>query len=156
MPQATEQTIVRVSAKDFYSVVADYNHYPEFVEGMTECVVIEQGKKGARVKFVLDLIKRVEYTIQTVEKPGKSLEWSLVESNLLHKNNGSWHLKSVGDGETEVTYSLEVGFGLFVPGFIVDRLTKHMLPKMLDSFVDRAEKLFPPEGKARKKPRAKA
>ncbi|MBI2944186.1 MAG: SRPBCC family protein [Candidatus Wallbacteria bacterium] len=151
MAQATEQTIVRVSIQDFYSVISDYNRYPEFVDGMTECTILERKKSGCKVKFVLDLMKKVDYTIQTVEKPGKSLEWTLLESNLLRKNNGSWHLKALGGDETEVTYSLEVGFGLFVPGFIMDQLTKQMLPKMLASFVDRAEVLFPPNGAGKKK-----
>ncbi|MBI3892800.1 MAG: SRPBCC family protein [Candidatus Wallbacteria bacterium] len=151
MAQATEQTIVRVSLKDFYSVISDYGRYPEFVDGMTECSILERKKTGCKVKFVLDLIKRVDYTIQTVEKPGKSLEWTLLESNLLKKNNGSWFLKALGAEETEVTYSLEVGFGLFVPGFIMDQMTKQMLPKMLASFVDRAETLFPANGASKKR-----
>lgn len=146
MPAATRQTIARVPPKVFYSVITDYESYPDFVDGLTGCRILSKKKTTSTVLFEMNLIKKFEYTIKTKERANKSLEWTLVDSNLLTLDNGSWKLIELEDGFTEVTYSLELGFGRFVPKMLVDKMTDGMLPKMLAGFVERAEKIAGVQG----------
>ncbi|MBI4860691.1 MAG: hypothetical protein HY815_10590 [Candidatus Riflebacteria bacterium] len=67
MPGATKTAIANVSTKEFFEVIRDYERYPEFVENMTVAEVLKRSKKGARVRFVIKVIKQIEYTIDTVE-----------------------------------------------------------------------------------------
>ena len=85
-------------------------------------------------------MKDISYTLDHKADPktGK-IEWSLVESDFLKKNSGTWELKSLGKGKTQVKYSIEIDFKFPVPGMILNRLIKGGLPKMIGSFGDRAE-----------------
>ena len=60
-------------------------------------------------------------------------------SDIFKKNEGSWKFKDLGDGRTQVDYSLEVEIKGFAPKTLVNSLTEKNLPAMLKSYHERCK-----------------
>lgn len=111
MAKAERTEVFDVPVDKFYQAIIDYNSYPDFVDGMKAVEV-----SGDQVKYTLNLIKEVTYTLKMKQIENKEVSWSLVSGDMMKVNNGKWTLKDIGGGKTEVTYSLEVELKGFLPG----------------------------------------
>jgi coenzyme Q-binding protein COQ10 len=140
MAQAELKEILPVDAQKLFQVITDYPKYPEFVDS---CAGVQVGKReGSKVQVTYDvnLIKDVSYTLEHEENAAAgTMKWQLVSSQFLKKNSGSWLIKSLGPGKSEVTYTLEIEFKIPVPGLILNSLVKKSLPGMLRNFEKRAK-----------------
>ena len=139
MPGAQRTIIINTTPDVLFKVITDYSQYPSFLPEVEKIDIISRGDTSARVRYTVSLIKKVQYTIDLVEKPNDSVRWTLVESGLMKANNGGWALRDLGDGRTEVTYDVEVVPKGWVPKSIVNMLTNKSLPSTLDAFKKRAE-----------------
>ena len=101
--------------------------------------VLSQDETSARVKYSLNIIKKVSYILAMKQKRPESINWTLESGDLFKQNDGSWFLKDLGDGKTEVTYGLEVNIKGFVPKSIVSALTTKNLPAMMEAFEKRVK-----------------
>lgn len=127
--------------ESFYKVLTDYESYPEFMDGCDEVEIITNDDGNAEVRYSLNVIKKFEYTLEmTVNKP-TLVEWSFVEGDIFKKNNGAWRLEDLGDGQTQVTYELDVDMKLMVPKMIANKLVKTNLPALMNSVYERAKSL---------------
>ncbi len=141
MAQASRTEIVDVDINKLYNVIADFAKYPEFVDGVSAIKVIAQSETEAKVEYSLNVIKTFKYIINTkMERPNR-VSWVLDSGDIFKKNDGSWLLKDLGNGKTEVTYSLEVDVKMFAPGAVINALTTKNLPIMMQSFFKRAKSL---------------
>ena len=52
-----------MSPEDFFKVITDYSTYPEFLADMEEATVLSHENGVADVRFSVNLIKRVTYTL---------------------------------------------------------------------------------------------
>ncbi len=136
MAKAERTEIFDVPADKFYNAIIDYSSYPDFVDGMKN-VKIDSDK----VTFTLNLIKEVTYTLKMSHKENQEVSWSLVSGDMMKVNNGKWTLKDLGNGKTEVTYSLEVELKGFLPGLgmIEKTLVTTNLPLNMKAFAKRAQ-----------------
>ncbi|MCK6594501.1 MAG: hypothetical protein L6Q33_04815 [Bacteriovoracaceae bacterium] len=138
MAQASRTEIVDVEINKLYDVIVDFAKYPEFVDGVSSIKVLSQNEKEAKVEYSLNVIKTFKYIINTkMERPTK-VNWNLDSGDIFKKNDGSWLLKDLGNGKTEVTYSLEIDVKMFAPGAVLNALTTKNLPVMMESFFKRA------------------
>ncbi|MBT3984456.1 MAG: hypothetical protein HOE90_24080 [Bacteriovoracaceae bacterium] len=124
----------------FYSAILDYGNYPKFIEGVDDIEVLEQSESSARVRYSLNVVKRFVYTLALTHTPNSKVSWKLESGDLFKTNEGEWILKDLGDGQTEVTYSIELAFKLMVPKMILKKLVGSNLPAMMDSMADEARK----------------
>jgi ribosome-associated toxin RatA of RatAB toxin-antitoxin module len=85
------------------------------------------------------MIKSFKYTINTKQERPTKVSWTLDSGDLFKKNDGEWKLKDLGNGKTEVTYSLDLDFKMFAPSSILSALTSKNLPIMMESFFKRAK-----------------
>ncbi len=127
-----------VEIEKIYNVIVDYNSYPDFVDGVSSINVLEQTESGARVEYGLNLIKKFKYILSLSHQKPTSVSWEFESGDLFKKNNGSWELVDLGNGQTEVTYSLDVDVKGFVPKSIISKLTDSSLPAMMKSYRERA------------------
>lgn len=141
MAEVSRTEIVDVDINKLYAVIVDYAKYAEFVDGVSSTQVLEQTEKKARVEYAVNMIKSFKYILSTTHQKPTSVSWTLESGDLFKKNEGSWKLKDLGGGKTEVTYSLEVGFKIFAPNAILSSLTEKNLPAMMQSFFKRAKSL---------------
>ena len=135
MAKAERTEVFDVPVDKFYQAIIDYNSYPDFVDGMKAVEV-----SGDQVKYTLNLIKEVTYTLKMKQIENKEVSWSLVSGDIMKVNNGKWTLKDIGNGKTEVTYSLEVELKGFLPGLgmIEKTLVSTNLPLNMKAFAKRA------------------
>ncbi len=139
MAKATRTEIFQAPIDRVYSVILDYRSYPEFVDGVSTVNVLDESDSGARVEYGLNLIKKFKYILKLTHKAPESISWEFESGDIFKVNNGSWQLRDMGDGTTEVTYSLEIEVKGFVPKAIVNGLTQKNLPAMMSSYHQRAK-----------------
>lgn len=142
MAEATKTMSMSVSRETLWKTILDYERYPEFVDGAKNVKIVSRGKGASRVEYGIEMMgKQIVYVLDHhEEKENEVMSWTLVESNFLKSNAGSWRLKDLGGGKTEATYSLELEFKIPVPGFVLSGLVKSSLPRMLSQFENQAKK----------------
>lgn len=142
MPAATRTIIFNATPEAAYAVISDYTAYPQFlnVVNFERAETISQNGNTTTVRFTLNLIKRVQYTLRLTGTPYTGLNWTLVESSIMRSNVGGWTLRDLGDGRTEATYSVEVVPSTrLIPRRVIDMLTEQSLPATLEAFKQRIE-----------------
>jgi ribosome-associated toxin RatA of RatAB toxin-antitoxin module len=139
--KAEIQDIFEVDRDLLFDVITRYEDYPQFVDGCTSVQVERKAAGGARATYAISMMKDFSYTLDHVEdrNTGK-VEWTLVTSDFFKANTGSWILRAVAPGKTEVKYAIDLDFKVPVPGFILKKLVQGNLPGMMKSFRDRAKK----------------
>lgn len=142
MAKASRKETYDVPPEKFYQAVIDYRNYSKFVPGVDSIEVLNESADGATVKFNINVIKKISYTLKLTHKPNKEVSWELVTGDYMKTNNGRWELKDLG-GKTEVTYSLEIEVKGFIPGLslIEKGLVETNLPMTMAAFAKRAENL---------------
>ncbi len=146
MPEAQRSVVVNVPREKFWSVVADYEKYPQFIPEMRSVRILEARGNIQKVAFeieiaVLAFSRRVHYTLEFTNTPPEKVRWRLVESDLVKGNDGGWTLEAAGEGKTKATYQIELKLGALVPKAISNFLAEQSLPKLLEQFKGRAEAL---------------
>ena len=139
MAGATQRIDIDVAPERFFSVITDYEGYPRFLADMESASVVSRDPGvEAVVRFTLDVIRRVTYTLRLVEHAPHRLEWTLVEGPF-KSNIGHWQLEALPGGRTRATYQVDIQVGMFVPRSISNRLAGKTLPALLASFKKEAE-----------------
>ncbi len=137
MAKLTTNHLFNGSIKQVFKALSSYEKYPEYIPGVNEIKVLPSDKEGVscQVRYEVKVIKTIFYTLEMhVEEPNK-IWWSLVDSNILKKNDGSWTLKKRKNG-VDAEYCLDVAFKGFVPKAITDKVTQANLPGMFKGFQD--------------------
>ena len=120
-----------------FKALGQFERYPEFIPGVTATSVLP-AKSGSKarciVKTELNMVKTFYYTIEIFEEAPNKIWWSLVDSNLMKTNNGSWILNSTSPNETTALYRLDVSFRGLVPSMITDQIARANLPGMFAGF----------------------
>ncbi len=143
MAKAERTETYDVTPDKFYKTIVDYKAYADFVTGMSSVKVIDSNPNGATVEYTINIIKSLTYTLKLSHEENKKVSWTLVTGDMMKTNNGCWTLKDLGNGKTEVAYSLEVEFKGFLPGLgmIEKTLVNTNLPMTMKAFADRAAKI---------------
>lgn len=142
MAQTEYVKVHAVDCEKFFQAITRYEEYPKFVEGCKK-VRAERSTDGKiKVHYDMKIIKDLQYTLEHSEDAAQTkMQWNLIESDLIKKNQGYWQLKSVGPGKTEIKYAIEIEFKIPVPGLILNGLIKGSLPAMIRAFEKRAKEL---------------
>ncbi len=143
MDQVQFHDVLSVDSSQLFSTITHYEDYPQFVDGC-ESVQLEKRSDGKiRVSYeVIVMGQRVNYVLDHQENSELGrVEWALVESRFFKKNTGSWKVESVGHQKSDVIYSLELEFKVPVPSFILNRLVKRNLPRLVKSFEKQAKQV---------------
>ena len=143
MAKARTTETYNVPVQKFYQAIIDYKSYPDFVTGVNEVKILNSSPSGAEVEFSINIVKNISYTLKLSHEENKKVSWSLVKGDMMKVNNGEWSLKDLGNGSSEVTYSLEVEFKGFLPGLglIEKTLVNTNLPLNMKCFYERAKKI---------------
>ncbi|MDP7321084.1 MAG: SRPBCC family protein [Bacteriovoracaceae bacterium] len=142
MASAERTEIMEASLENILSVLKDYEAYSEFMDGVSKVTVINRDGNKVKAKYDLNVIKKFSYTLN-LEESETGISWSFDEGDIFSVNSGSWSLKDLGDGTTEVTYKVEVEIKVKMmgTGMITKKLVNTSLPSMMKSVEKRAQKL---------------
>ena len=139
--QASSSIVVDAGRADVMAVVTDYERYPEWAGFMKTVEVLSRGADGRadRVRFVVDAgVVKADYTLNYTYEGDDAVRWTL-ESGTLKENTGSYTLRDLGDGTTEVTYSLEVDTGMPMIGMFKRKAEKVVMDTALRELKKRVE-----------------
>lgn len=142
MASASTQAVFSCTPEQFYSVVSDYEKYPEFLSEVKSCKVIETKGNKKLVEFHVSVIKTFSYRLWISENPGKGISWTLESGDLFKTSTGGWDLENAGDKKTNVKYSVDATFKVFVPGPVAKALVNVNLPNMIKAYQDRIKKIY--------------
>lgn len=138
MPRTEQQVVIDAPVERVFEIITDYARYPEFLPDMKEARIISRTNGVTLVRFELELIMRVSYTLRLVEEPPYALSWTLEEAKMIEENNGGWKLLREGE-RTRATYALDVKLRGLIPKSVSTRLLGTTLPQTLERFKARAE-----------------
>lgn len=138
MPKTEEHVLINAPMSRVFDVIRNYEKYPEFLPEMKEAVVVSRNDGIAVVRFELELIMRVSYTLRLTETPPDRVDWTLEDAKMIAENTGGWRIEEVGN-QTRATYALEVKLRGLIPKSVSTRLLGTTLPLTLQRFKERAE-----------------
>lgn len=139
MPGATRSVLVNAPVEKCWEAVTDYDRYPEFIPEIRQISTSNRRGDEIDVHYQIEMIKKIRYSIRMKEEKPRRLSWTYIEGEVMKDNKGSWLLEPAGEGETQVTYNVELALGPLVPKSIVNMLAEQGLPKMLDGFKKHVE-----------------
>lgn len=140
MAKAETTELFPFEIEKVFSVIEDFESYPEFLSEVNSCKIVNKTDEYTDVEMEVHLMKTAKYTIRSQKESPTKLWWELLEGDLFKKNNGLWVLEAIGS-QTEVTYSLDVDFKIFVPGMIAKKAVSVSLPGMMKNFKKRIASL---------------
>jgi ribosome-associated toxin RatA of RatAB toxin-antitoxin module len=137
--QTTASIDIDAAPAQVMAVIADFEHYPEWVDSMRNAEVLTSSAgKAETVGMVLDhpLVKD-DYVLAYQWQPS-TVSWHLVQGTLLKAMDGSYVLEQRGNGTT-VTYKLAVEVNLPMIGMFRRKAEKTIIDGALKGLKRRVE-----------------
>jgi ribosome-associated toxin RatA of RatAB toxin-antitoxin module len=141
--QTSSSLKIHAAAADIMDVIADFEAYPQWAQGVKKAEVVEPGPHGRaqRVYFELDAAPiRDQYTLAYDWDGDSAVEWHLVEGKMLRAMNGAYELVE-SDGVTEVTYRLAVEISIPMIGMLRRKAEKVIIDTALRGLKKRVEEV---------------
>ena len=137
--QTTASIDIDAAPAQVMTVIADFEHYSEWVDSMRSAEVLTSSAgKAETVRMVLDhpLLKD-DYVLAYQWQPS-TVSWHLVQGSLLKAMDGSYVLEQRGAGTT-VTYNLAVDVNLPMIGAFRRKAEKTIIDGALKGLKRRVE-----------------
>jgi ribosome-associated toxin RatA of RatAB toxin-antitoxin module len=142
MADASKSIEINCSTDHFFSVLTDFEKYPQFVSDLKGVTVLKHEDNVFHVKYRVNIIKDIEYTLRLESNPPKTMTWKLVDGQMMKDNSGRWEIEKISDSRIRATYVIYLKLSGFIPSAVTNKLAELSLPKMLNEFKERAEKTF--------------
>jgi hypothetical protein len=123
--QVAERMIIRGTPDDCYTVLSEFEHYPEWAADIKAVHIDERDDMGraSLVTYRAAAFGRsTSYTLRyDYGAAPEVLSWVQTAGDLTRRLDGSYHLSPSGDGGTEIVYRLVVDLKVPLPGFVKRR-----------------------------------
>lgn len=129
------------STEQFFSIVSDYEKYPEFLSEVKSCKVLETKGDKKLVEFQVSVLKTFTYRLWISEEKNKRISWTLDSGDIFKTSVGSWDLEDSA-GKTKAKYAVDATFKVFVPGPVAKALVNVNLPNMMRAYHERVKKKY--------------
>jgi hypothetical protein len=142
--QTTSSIVVNAEPAAVMSVIADFDAYPEWAQGVKKADVVKEGGDGRaeQVYFELDASPiKDQYTLAYDWDGDQSVRWWLVQGKMLKGMDGAYELGDRGDGSTEVIYRLAVDISIPMIGMLKRKAEKVIIDTALKGLKKRVESL---------------
>ncbi len=142
--QTTSSIVIDAPPAEVMAVIADFESYPSWAKGVTTADVTVPGADGRaeQVFFALDVSPiKDEYTLVYDWDGDREVTWTLVEGKMLKALDGSYALSDLGNGSTEVTYSLALDVSIPLIGMLKRKGEKILIDTALKGLKKRVETL---------------
>jgi ribosome-associated toxin RatA of RatAB toxin-antitoxin module len=140
--QTTERILVEAAPAAVFDVAVDIERYPEWVNDIKAVSVDERDGLGRPLVVTFRAAAFGRSTTYTLAydytNAPQALSWRQVEGDLTNQLDGSYAFAAAQDG-TEVTYHLEAGLRVPIPGFIKTRAQGRIQATALRELKARAE-----------------
>ena len=142
--QTSASIVISADQASIMSVIADFDSYPAWVQGMKQAKVVEDGPGGRarQVHFELEASPiKDSYTLSYEWKGDDSVSWTLVQGKMLKAMDGTYELDAQGQEATEVTYTLAVDISIPMIGMLKRKAEKVIIDTALKGLKKRVESL---------------
>ncbi|MFF2087557.1 SRPBCC family protein [Nocardia sp. NPDC058176] len=144
MADRTQRSIViEAPSKQVMAVIADLESYPEWVSAAQSVEVLDTDAAGraATARFVLDagVVKDTYVLAYTWRADGMAVSWQLVSGDLQKAQDGSYELRALPGGGTEVIYELTVDLNIPMIGMFKRKAEKVITDTALKELKKRVE-----------------
>ncbi|MEE1801535.1 SRPBCC family protein [Streptomyces sp. NPDC101062] len=143
MAEHTSSSItIEAAPADVMGVIADFARYPDWTGEVKQAEVLATDDRGRaqQVRLVLDAgAIKDDHTLAYTWTGDNEVSWTLVKSQMLRALDGSYLLRSVAGGHTEVTYRLTVDVKIPMLGMIKRKAEKVIIDRALDGLKKRVE-----------------
>ena len=140
----TQRILVEAPPSAVYDVAADIERYPDWVVDIKSVTIDERDGLGRPLLVTFRTAAFGRSTTYTLEydyaNAPQALAWRQVEGDLTTLLDGSYAFAAAHEG-TEVTYHLEAGLRVPIPGFIKTRAQGRIQSTALRELTARAESL---------------
>ena len=142
MPTHAEQRVLPYSQEQMFALVADVEHYPEFLPW---CVASRIRRREGEV-FFADLVigfkmVRERFTSKvTLARPDR-VDVTYTEGPFHHLNN-HWVFKPLPDGGTEIDFYVDFEFRSKLLQTLIGALFNEAVKMMVSAFEKRAKQLY--------------
>lgn len=140
--QTTSSITISADPAQVMAVIADFDSYPEWAQGVKSAEVVKLGSDGRpeEVHFELDASPiKDSYTLSYNWNGDQSVAWTLVEGKMLRAMDGAYELAARGGGQTEVTYRLAVEISIPMIGMLRRKAEKVIIDTALKGLKKRVE-----------------
>ena len=142
--QTTSSIMIAADPASIMAVIADFDAYPVWAQGVKSADVVEPGSDGRakQVHFELDASPiKDSYTLSYDWRGDDAVTWTLVEGKMLKAMDGAYELVEQGDDSTEVTYRLAVDISIPMIGMLKRKAEKVIIDTALKGLKKRVESL---------------
>jgi hypothetical protein len=140
--QTTSSIVIDAAPAAVMGVIADFETYPSWAQGVKKAEPVDAGKRPEQVYFELDASPiKDAYTLAYDWDGDDGVSWSLVEGKMLKAMDGAYLLEDRGDGSTEVTYRLAVDISIPMIGMLKRKAEKVIIDTALKGLKKRVESL---------------
>ncbi|WP_041625138.1 SRPBCC family protein [Stackebrandtia nassauensis] len=141
---STQSISIAAPAAVIAEVIADFQHYPEWISGMKSTEVLEEFDDGYGhlVRFHLDagVFKDVYELRYEYSDDLTRISWTLDQPSSVQKAQvGSYDLSEHDDGTTVVTYTLAVDLSIPMLGMFKRKAEKMIMDSALKELKKRVE-----------------
>lgn len=117
---AAQKVTVEVAAsqEECFSVIVDFDRYPEWSSAVRRARILERDEKGVGrlVEFEIDVrIKTLRYVLEYGYRRPTQLTWQSVEGDV-ESIAGIYRFRKLGARRTEATCRQEIRLGFWIPG----------------------------------------
>ena len=148
MPRFSTTRRVRHSASDMFDLVADIEHYPEFVPLCRSIKVGQRVQKGEGVETLRSemtvaykMISETFVTRVTLDKPRLQIHVQYLEGPFRQLEN-RWSFRPRGENACEVEFFISYEFKSRMLGFLMGSMFETAFRKFADAFERRADAVF--------------
>lgn len=148
MPRFSTSRRVRHSANDMFDLVADIEHYPEFVPlcrgiKVDQRRTVEEGVETLRSQMTVayKMISETFVTRVTLDKPRLQIHVQYLEGPFRLLEN-RWTFKPLGENASEVEFFISYEFKSRMLGLVMGSVFDTAFRKFAEAFERRADVVF--------------
>ncbi len=141
MTEVTTSEIFNCSVDEFYKILVDYESYPEFVNEISKCIILETDGNKQLVEYEVKIVKAFTYKLWMIKEAPNKISWEVADDNIFKLNSGFWKLEPT-DNKCKATYHLKYQLKVFVPNLIEKTLAEVNLPNVMSSCHKRVRDLY--------------
>jgi hypothetical protein len=123
--QVAERMIIRGTPEDCFTVLTEFDHYPDWAADIKTVTIDERDASGRALLVTFRAAafgRSTSYTLRyDYGAAPEELSWVQTDGDLTRRLDGSYHLSPSGDGGTEIVYKLIVDLKVPLPGFVKRR-----------------------------------
>ncbi len=123
--------VIAATPQRCFEIVADVEHYPEWVADVKQVEVLERDQAGRAlvVSYRAGAFGRSAHYVLVYDysQAPEELAWAQREGDLTNRLDGKYRFAPTSEGATEVSYELSVDLKVPIPGFVRRRAEGHIL-----------------------------